>query len=114
MRRTCCKRGAGRELKVGVLPILMQMKNPEVRLNASTFQKPLVDLAEVLAQKVKREVPKFLAAPPFVSVDLHVMIRQAMSTYDLLFYLNADERRETDCYWRNSYGVVILPLIRNK
>ena len=91
----------------------MQMKNPEVRLNASTFQKPLVDLAEVLAQKVKREVPKFLAAPPFVSVDLHVMIRQAMSTYDLLFYLNADERRETDCYWRNSYGVVILPLIRN-
>ncbi len=36
-----------------------------------------------------------------------------MNTYNLLFYLNADVRRETDCYWRNTYTIVTLPLIRN-
>ena len=85
----------------------------EYHLDASTFQKPLGQLAEVLAQKVKREVPKLLPAPEFVASDLHVLIRQAMRTYDLLFYLNADERRETDCYWRITYSIVTLPLIRN-
>jgi hypothetical protein len=84
-----------------------------VHVDASTFQKPLVQLAEVLAQKVKREAPKLIAAPAFVAFDLHVLIRQTMHTYDLIFYLNADERREADCYWRPAYTVVILPLIRN-
>ena len=83
------------------------------RLDASTFQRPLGQLAEVLAQKVKREVPKILSAPEFVAVDLHLLVRQAIYTYDFLFYLNADERREEDCYWRNTYTVVALPLIRN-
>jgi hypothetical protein len=82
-------------------------------LDASTFQEPLVKLAEVLAQKVKREAPRLLAAPSFVSVDLHVLIRQSMYTYNTLFYLNADERRKTDPFWRTAYSVVTLPLIRN-
>jgi hypothetical protein len=82
-------------------------------IDASTFQKPLKQIAEVLAQKLKREAPKLLAAPGFVAVDLHVLMRQAMYTYDLLFYLNADERRETDPYWRNVYTIVALPLVRN-
>jgi hypothetical protein len=86
---------------------------PEYHLDATTFQKPLAQLAEVLAQKLRREAPKLLAAPNFVAVDLHVLIRQTMYTYDLLFYLNADERRETDPYWRNAYTIVTLPLIRN-
>jgi hypothetical protein len=85
----------------------------EYNLDASTFQKPLGELAEVLAQKVKREAPALLPAPKFVAVDLHVLIRQALRTYDLLFYLNADERRETDCYWRPVYSIITLPLIRN-
>ena len=41
------------------------------------------------------------------------MIRQAIATYNLLFYLNADERREQDCYWNNDYGVVTAPLVRS-
>jgi hypothetical protein len=84
-----------------------------VNVDASTFQEPLKKLAEVLAQKVKREAPKVLAAPSFVAMDLHVLIRQAMHTYDLIFYLNADERRKTDCSWRPAYSIVALPLIRN-
>jgi hypothetical protein len=83
------------------------------RIDAATFQKPLGQLAEVLAQKVKREAPALLPAPEFVAMDLHVLMRQAMRTYDLLFYVNADARRETDCYWKPEYTMVTLPLIRN-
>ena len=89
------------------------MSDVEYHLDASTFQEPLIQLAEVLAQKVKRELPAILGAPGFVSVDLHVLIRQAMYTYNLLFYLNADERRQKDPHWRTAYGIVVLPLVRN-
>jgi len=91
----------------------MSAPEKEIHLDASTFQHQLEKLAEVLAQKVRREAPKLLSAPPFVAADLHVLVRQSVYTYNLLFYLNADERRETDCYWRNTYSIVVLPLIRN-
>jgi hypothetical protein len=89
-----------------------------IHIDASTFQRPLEELAETLAQKVKREAPKILAspginAPAYVALDLHVLVRQAMYTYNLLFYLNADERREGDSGWRTAYGIVVLPVIRN-
>lgn len=90
------------------------MNTPLVHIDAGTFQKQLVQLAETIAQKVKREAPKLLpGVPDFVSFNLHLLIRQAMHTYDLFFYLNADERREKDCYWRPAYSILILPLIRN-
>lgn len=85
----------------------------EIHLDATTFQHPLEKLAEVMAQKVKKEARKVLPAPSFVATDLHVLVRQTIYTYNLLFYLNADERRNTDCYWRNAYSIVVLPLIRN-
>jgi hypothetical protein len=84
-----------------------------VDLDASTFQRQLETVAEVLAQKARREAPKLLSAPAYVAEDLHVLVRQAIYTYNLLFYLNADERRETDPHWRNAYSIVTLPLIRN-
>ena len=82
-------------------------------LDATTFQKPLGQIAEVLSQKVRREAHKMVGLNEFITFDLHVLMRQAQRTYDLLFYLNADERRKTDCYWRPEYTVVVLPLIRN-
>lgn len=86
-----------------------------VYIDASTFQTPLERLAEVLAQKVFREAPKLLKgkAPEFVSMDLHILIRHAIFTYDFFFYLNADERVETDHNWRYAYSILTLPLIRN-
>jgi hypothetical protein len=81
------------------------------RIDAKTFQEPLWKLAETLAQKVKREGR--LPGPPFICEDIHMMIRQAMATYNTLFYINADERREGDCYWNNTYGVVTAPLVRS-
>jgi hypothetical protein len=96
-----------------MLGSVMADAEKEIHIDAATFQRPLETLAEVLAQKVKREAPKLLSAPLYVGVDVHVLIRQAIYTYNLLCYLNADERRENDCYWRNAYTIATLPLIRN-
>ena len=55
-------------------------------LDASTFQRQLETLAEVKAQKLMREAPKLLGATPgYVSIDLHVMLRQMIYTYNLFF-----------------------------
>jgi len=81
-------------------------------LDASIFQTQLGRLAEVLAQKLYREAPKMIPAPYFVAVDLFVLLRKAIYTYDLLFYLNADERQKGDCYWRSAYSITALPLVR--
>ena len=83
-------------------------------LDASTFQRQLETLAEVIAQKLRREAPKLMGATPgYVSIDLHVMLRQMIYTYNLFFYLNADERVENDPNYRKQYSVLMLPLIRN-
>lgn len=83
-------------------------------LDASTFQRQLETLAEVLAQKLRREAPKLLGATPgYVSIDLHVMLRQMIYTYNLFFYLNADDRVQNDPHYRKQYSFVMLPLIRN-
>ena len=81
-------------------------------IDAKTFQEPLAKLGEVIAQKVRREGARYLNAPGFVAEDMFTIIRQALATYQLLFYLNADGR-EQDCYWNNKYGVVTAPLVRS-
>ena len=90
-----------------------QSNTPQIYVDAQTFQKPLGRLAEVLAQKVKREAPKMLSAPRYVSEDLYILVRQAICTYGLFFYVNADERRQDDPYFRGVYSILLLPLIRN-
>ena len=83
------------------------------RIDATTFQEPLWKLAEVMAQKVNREGSQYLNAPGYVAADLFMMIRHSIATYNMLFYLNADERREEDCFWNNKYGVVTAQVVRS-
>jgi hypothetical protein len=47
------------------------------KFDAGTYQKPLAALAEVLAQKLRREATKFIQ-PPYTAIDMHVMLRVAM------------------------------------
>jgi hypothetical protein len=93
---------------------MQREKNPEglPEIDAGAFQQPLSKLAEVMAQKVKREANAKMSAPPYVCHDLFALTRKAMRTYDLIFYLHADERREGDCYWRKVYSIESYPLIR--
>src|ERR1700675_1010386 len=87
----------------------MTNQDGDVYIDASTFQKPLRTIAEVLAQKAKREAP----VPPIVREDLHLLSRQAIWTYNLMFYLHADERLASDADWKPVYTVVTMPLVRN-
>jgi hypothetical protein len=82
-------------------------------IDASTFQKPLFELAETVALKVDREGAGLLSAPGYVSLDLFVLMRQAGITVSLLFYINADERREGDPFWTPAYTFVTAPLVRS-
>jgi hypothetical protein len=75
------------------------------RIDAKAFQEPLGKLAGAISEMVRRG-PRYLRAPEFVSEEIFIMIRHSLATYNFLFYLNADERRETDCYWNPKYGVV--------
>lgn len=84
-----------------------------VRVNFENIQGPLKCLAETIAQKMYREVPNLIAAPAYLGPTLFTMIRQAMYTYDLLFYLHADERRENDCHWKPAYTFSSAPLVRS-
>lgn len=77
-------------------------------MDASLFQEKLVKLAEVIAQKVRREAPNMIAGPAYITEDMHVMLRQAMYTYQLMFFLNADDNP----YRKNQYSVVAFPLTR--
>jgi hypothetical protein len=81
-------------------------------LDGRTFQLQLASLANTLALKVQREGPKILPQPDFVTADIFVLLRQAHHTYDLFFFLNADDRRQKDCDWRPAYHAASLPLIR--
>src|SRR4051812_26373215 len=90
----------------------MTTKDGLVHLDAGTFQQPLSDLANTLALKVQREGPKRIPKPIFLIADIYMLIRQAAHTYDLFFYVNADEKRHKEAGWKVAYGAVILPLIR--
>jgi hypothetical protein len=79
-------------------------------IDARIFQKPLADLTNTLSLKVEREGSKIMK-PNFAAIDIYMMLRQALRTYDLFFYLNADERRKNDIYWNVGYSAAILPLI---
>ena len=83
-----------------------------VHLDGRAFQQQLADLANTLALKVQREGPKSIPVPVFLSADIFVLLRQSLHTYDLFFYLNADEKRHKEAGWRVAYGAVVLPLIR--
>jgi hypothetical protein len=71
-----------------------------VHLNAATFQQPLADLANPVSLKVQREGPKLIPTPVFLSADIFVLLKQSLHTYDLFFYLNADEKRHKEPGWR--------------
>jgi hypothetical protein len=91
---------------------MAEQTTPRIDIDARTFQKQLGELANTVGLKVEREGPKLLGAAGFVAIDIYVMIRQALTIYDLLFFLNADERRNSDINWKVSYSAAVLPLVR--
>jgi len=84
-----------------------------IPVNAKTFQEPLGKLGETIVQKLMREGKNHFNAPASVSDDIAMMLRYSLSVYRLLFYLNADVRRQTDTDWSIRYGVTAMSLVRS-
>jgi hypothetical protein len=91
----------------------MTLLDPSKSVDAETFQRQLGELAETMAQKIQREAPNLLPAPGYVCVDMFVMLRQALFTYSLLFYLSADKRRKNDPFRRNEYSMIASQTVRS-
>jgi len=81
-------------------------------LDARTFQHGLDELATTIAFQVQRKGSQHGLKPTFLIPDIYFLLRQAQQTYNLFFFLNADERRKKDSDWRLAYSAVILPLVR--
>jgi hypothetical protein len=82
-------------------------------LDARTFQQKLDSLTTTMALKVQREAAQKGLRPLFLAADLYYLLRQMQHTYNLFFFVNADERRYKDSDWRAAYTAVMLPLVRS-
>jgi hypothetical protein len=82
-------------------------------VDAKSFQEPLAWLSETVFEKVFREGVSHVGWPHYVAEDIAMMLRYSRSIYNLLFYLNANERRESDLGWRMHYGVTAMSLVRS-
>lgn len=80
-------------------------------IDASTFQKPLAELALTMALKVEREGTPLIGAPLYVAIDLGVLLRVSNQTLNLLWYINADERTN-EAGFQSIYWVAATPLVR--
>ena len=90
----------------------MERRDPSLPLvDAGKFAKQLSELARTLTYIVEREGPQIMPFSP-VSQDISVILRQLRHTYNLILFLNADERRDYDTDYRQAYSFVILPLVR--
>lgn len=87
-------------------------KDDLTRIDAATFQPQLLSLAETIALKLDREGERVLRVPNYVATDLFVLIRYSQQAFAFLSYLNADERRESDIYWREQYSILGLTAVR--
>jgi hypothetical protein len=95
------------------LRAMTQDSSTPVTIDASTFKRPLEELAIALTNKVEREGPHLVPTPPYLVMDVGILLRHSVYTYDLLFYLNADEKRNHDSDWREAYSFSVLSVIRS-
>ncbi len=79
---------------------------------AKTFQEDLACLGETMVNQVFTEGTQRGGWSVFVSQDISVMLKYALSIYRLLFYINADAHR-SEPEWRTDYGVTGMSLVRS-
>jgi hypothetical protein len=84
---------------------------PEWHIDATRFQNQLGELTTTIAYKVQREGIQRIGSRTAVE-DVYVLVRQSQRTYDLFFYLNAEEHRKGP-FWRSYYTFAALPVIRS-
>jgi hypothetical protein len=84
-----------------------------ITIDASTFQKPLAQLATTMIFKVEREAPKTSGIPAYILVDIAMLLRISNETLNLLCFVNSDESMAATSSSKPIYTVVVFPLVRN-
>jgi hypothetical protein len=87
----------------------MYMSDPLI--DARTFQHQLARLANTIALKVEREAAKTML-PAFAAADVTMLLRQSLSIYELMCFVNADHIRKIPG-WKPAYTAALLSLIRS-
>lgn len=82
------------------------------RIDAATFQPQLLALSETVALKMDREGIRRLNAPQYVAADLFILLRYAQQAFAYISFMNSDERRTEDIYWREQYSIFGLSAVR--
>jgi hypothetical protein len=83
-----------------------------ITIDASTFRKPLAELAVTMALKIEREAIGPIGAPLYVPIDIGVLLRISNETLNLLWYINADGH-QNEPEFRPIYSIASVPLVRN-
>lgn len=87
-------------------------RNPELpSIDAGQFGQQVADLAKTLCHKVEREGHNRFTEPS-VSIDISMILRQLMWTYNLIRWINADDTRFGNVGYLHPYSFVCLPLVR--
>jgi hypothetical protein len=81
-------------------------------VNAKDFQEDLAGLTETIVNQVFTEGVQKGGWSIFVSQDIAVMLKYALSIYRLLLYINADSHRAAP-EWRTDYGATGMVLVRS-
>ena len=90
----------------------LKARNPELpSIDAGKFGQQVTDLAKTLCLKVEREGPSRFTDSA-VPVDVSMILRQLMWTYNLIRWINADDTRFGNVGYLHPYSFVCLPLVR--
>lgn len=90
----------------------IKARNPELpSIDAGKFGQQVADLAKTLCLKVEREGHSRFPESA-VPVDISMILRQMMWTYNLIRWINADDTRFGNVGYLHPYSFVCLPLVR--
>jgi hypothetical protein len=89
----------------------LKRRDPSLPLvDAGKFAQQLAELGRTVTYSVEREGHLRLPQSA-IPIDTAIILRQLLHTYNLILFINADERRDDDTAYRQSYSFVILPLV---
>lgn len=89
----------------------LKNRNPDIpSIDAGKFSEPISALATTLILKLEREAAKNMNSA--IPVDAAVILRQLTHTYNLLRFINSDQTKFDNVFYRQSYSFAALPLVR--
>jgi hypothetical protein len=89
----------------------LKSRSPDIPvIDASKFSEPISALATTLTLKLEREAAKSMDSP--IPVDAAVILRQLTHTYNLIRFINSDQTKFDNVWYRQPYSFAALPLVR--